>query len=68
MSFLCDVFKTPLLLFSGTPAPRLFQTREQIEGTKNLIEPSATIWSHETHSWPGLNYMCEAKYETLQNR
>ena len=50
------------------PRPLLFQTREQIEGTKNLIEPSATIRSHETRSWPGLNYMCKAKYKTLENR
>ena len=29
---------------------------------------SAAIWSHLAHSWPGLNFMCKAKYKTLGNR
>ena len=28
----------------------------------------ATIWSNLAHSWPGLKYMCKAKYKTLGNR
>ena len=28
---------------------------------------SAAIWSHLAHSWPGLNYMCKAKCNTLGN-
>ena len=24
----------------------------------------AAIWSHLAHSWPGLKYMCKAKYKT----
>ena len=28
---------------------------------------SAAIWSHLAHSWPGLNYMCKAKYKKLGN-
>ena len=28
---------------------------------------SAAIWSHLPRSWPGLNYMSKAKYETLGN-
>ena len=28
---------------------------------------SAAIWLHLAHSWPGLNYMCKAKYKTLGN-
>ena len=28
---------------------------------------SALICSHLAHSWPGLNYMCKAKYETIGN-
>ena len=28
----------------------------------------AAIWSHLAHSWPGLKYMCKAKYKTLRNR
>ena len=28
---------------------------------------SAAIWSHLEHPWPGLNYMCKAKYITLGN-
>ena len=40
--------------------------------TKRLIESlellsSAAIWSHLEHPWPGLNYMCNAKYKTLGN-
>ena len=27
----------------------------------------AAIWSHEAHSWSGLNYMYIAKYKTLEN-
>ena len=23
---------------------------------------STMIWSHLAHSWPGINYMCKAKY------
>ena len=59
LTFLCDVFKTPLPLCFLAPLPSslLFQTRKQIEGTKNLIEPNTKIRLHETHSWPGLNYM-----------
>ena len=29
---------------------------------------SAAIWSYLTYSWPGLNFMCKAKYKTLGNR
>ena len=28
----------------------------------------AKVWSHLPHSWPGLKYMCKAKYKTLENR
>ena len=28
---------------------------------------SAAIWSHLAHYWPGLTYMCKAKYKTLGN-
>ena len=28
---------------------------------------SAETWSHLAHSWPGLSYMCKAKYKTLGN-
>ena len=28
---------------------------------------SIAIRSHLAHSWPGLNYMCKAKYKTLGN-
>ena len=28
---------------------------------------SVAIRSHLAHSWPGLNYMCKAKYQTLGN-
>ena len=29
---------------------------------------SVVIWSYLVHSWPGLNYMCKAKYKTIGNR
>ena len=29
---------------------------------------NVAIWSHRTHSWPGLNYICNAKYKTLRYR
>ena len=28
---------------------------------------SPAILSHLTHSWPGVNYVCKAKYKTLGN-
>ena len=28
---------------------------------------SAAIWSYLAYYWPGLNYTCKAKYETLEN-
>ena len=28
---------------------------------------SGLISSHLPHSWPGLNYICKAKYETIGN-
>ena len=28
---------------------------------------SAAIWSYLAHSWSDLNYMCKAKYTTLEN-
>ena len=27
----------------------------------------SAIWSYLAHYWPGLNYMCKAKYKTLGN-
>ena len=26
------------------------------------------IWSNLSHSWPGVNYICKAKYKTFGNR
>ena len=28
---------------------------------------SAVIWSYLAHSWPGLNFLCKARYKTLEN-
>ena len=32
-----------------------------------LQRESAANWSNLTHSWPGLNYICKAKYKILGN-
>ena len=39
---------------------------------KTVVKPpaflfSTMIWSHLEHFWPGLNYMCKAKYKTIGN-
>ena len=38
--------------------------------TKRMIKSlaflfSVATWSHLVHSWPGVKYMCKAKYKTL---
>ena len=35
---------------------------------KSLVFSFAAIWSYLAHSWPGLKYMCKAKYKTFVNR
>ena len=42
--------------------------RERKRVVKSPAFLFAAIWSCLAHSWPGLKYMCKAKYKTLGNR
>ena len=46
--------------------------RCSVKKTKRVIKSPAflfaAIWSQLAHSWPGLKYICKAKYKTLGNR
>lgn len=47
--------------FSLLPPHLVLQTREYLEGHKNLTKPSVVICSSLAHSWTSLNYMCKVK-------
>ena len=38
--------------------------KSQTERQREFLFSAAT-YSHLAHSWPGLNYMCKARYKTL---